>query len=259
MALVAGCGSYSRLLKTNDHDRMYRAALEFAEEGRFQRTLELMTRVRMQYLNHPRADTVMFYTGLAHFRLGDFESSGMVFDEFRQTHTRSPFLQEAEFLYAMGFYHSSPDPQRDQTATHRALAAIAEYLSRYPDTLRREQLEENVVTLTQKLHDKVFLNARTYYRIGRYRSAIVALQNALDEYPQTNHREEMTFMIVRSSFEFARGSAEAMRRDRYLDMLDRSLTYVSEFPEGRFVRDVERMQRQARSYLARFSDDPAER
>lgn len=33
--------------------------------------------------------------------------------------------------------------------------------------------------LTQRLHDKTYLNAYTYYKIGRYKSAIVALKNAL--------------------------------------------------------------------------------
>ncbi len=82
--------------------------------------------------------------------------------------------------------------------TGQALIAINEFMSRYPHS---EQIEnfKTIKILTQRLHDKAYLNAYTYYKIGRYKSAIVSLKNALKQYPESSHREEIMYLIVESA------------------------------------------------------------
>ena len=82
------------------------------------------------------------------------------------------------------FYYLSPSPQRDQTVTGQAIVAISEFMSRYPDSEKYGQFEQMRNELTGRLHDKEFLNAYTYYKIGKHKSAIVALKNALRKYPR---------------------------------------------------------------------------
>ena len=251
---AVGCSPYSKLLKTDDYAQQYRVALEYMETGKYQKALTLLEKVRMHYLNSDKADSVMFYTGMGFYKMGDFETSGMAFDEFRKTHSRSPFLEEAEYMYAKGFYYSSPDPDRDQSATFQAMQAIDEYLERYPNSSKKDALEENMVELRQKIYDKVYINARTYYKIGRYKSAIVALRNALTDYPESNHREEILYMMTKSSYEYAHNSRPDLKRDRYLDMMDHYLTYISEYPEGQYGKELGKLQNTAKNYLARFGD-----
>lgn len=251
---AVGCSPYSKLLKSNDYDLQYRTAIEYVEDGKYQKALTLFDKVRMYYLDSNRADSIAFYAGLALYQMGDFGNSATVFDEFRKAHDRSPFLEEAEYMYAKGFYYASPEPERDQTATMQAITAIGEYLSRYPGSQKREALEADVVELVQKLHDKAFIDARTYYKIGRYKSAIVALQNALDDYPESTHREEIMYMMARSSYEYARNSLPERQRDRYLDMIDYYLSYISEYPEGKYARELNRLNENAKKFLERFGD-----
>ena len=257
VALTAGCSQYSKLLKSTDNDLQYRTALEYMEAEKYQKALTLFEKVRMYYLNSNRADSIMFYTGLAFYKMGDFERSADLFDGFRKNNDRSPFLEEAEYMYAKGFYYSSPEADRDQTATMQAITAISEYLARYPGSQKREALEADLVELGQKLRDKAFLNARTYYKIGRYRSAIVALQNALDDYPDSPHREEILYMMAKSSYEYAHNSLVDRQRDRYLDMMDYYLSYISEFPEGKYARELGRLNDNAKKFLARFEQGGA--
>ena len=255
-AFAVGCSSYSKLLKSEDSEAQYRTALEYIETGKYQKALVLLEKVRMPFLNyHPeRIDSLAFYSGLALYKSGDFESSGMVFDDFRKTYSHSPFLEEAEFMYAKGFYYMSPEPDRDQGATMQAMQAINEYIARYPDSPKRESFQDNFNELEQKLHDKAFLNAGTYYKIGRYRSAITALKNARDLYPESNHREAILYMIAKSSYEYAHNSRADLRRDRYLNMMDEYLSYIAEYPEGQYVKELSKLQENAKRYVARFGD-----
>ena len=65
-----------------------------------------------------------------------------MFDTYRRTFGRSPFIEDAEGMYAMCFYYLSPSPQRDQTVTGQAIVAISEFMSRYPDSEKYGQFEQ---------------------------------------------------------------------------------------------------------------------
>ena len=137
--------------------------------------------------------------------------------------------------------------------TGQALIAINEFMSRYPHSEQIENFKTiNTVVLTQRLHDKAYLNAYTYYKIGRYKSAIVSLKNALKQYPESSHREEIMYLIVDAiAYRVASNSVAEKQTDRYLAMLDSYLSFKEEFPESKHIKEVDRMAQHARDYLDR--------
>ena len=145
-------------------------------------------------------------------------------------------------MYALCFYYLSPGPSRDQTMTGQALIAINEFMSRYPHSEQIENFKTINTELTQRLHDKAYLNAYTYYKIGRYKSAIVSLKNALKQYPESSHREEIMYLIVDASYRFASNSVAEKQTD---------LSFKEEFPESKHIKEVDRMAQHARDYLDR--------
>ena len=258
LLLAAGCSGYNKLLKSNDREQMYKAALDYFEKGKFDKTLQLFEEIAPYYQGTVREDTILFYTADAHFRSRDYQLSSMEFDDFRRRFGRSPFVEEAEYKYAMGFYYMSPPANRDQTSTYMAITSINEYLQRYPNSLKKQLCLIRLDELQQTLYDKSFINARTYYKIGRYKSAVVALRNALREYPETPHREEILYLTVKSCYELAANSVHALQTDRYLDMLDAYYTFISEFPESGYRRELDRLQKTAREYLDKHQSDSTE-
>ena len=154
-------------------------------------------------------------------------------------------------MYALCFYYLSPGPSRDQTMTGQALIAINEFISRYPKSDRIEDFKKINAELTERLHDKAYINAYTYYKIGRYKSAIVALKNALKQYPESKHREEIMYLIVDAGYRFASNSVQDKQTDRYLTMLDSYLSFKEEFPESKHIKELDRMAKSARDYLDR--------
>lgn len=247
---VVGCSSYNQLVKSGDNEKMYNAALEYYNAGKYTKALQLFQEIAHVYQGTLKEDTITFYSGSALYKQGDFETSGMIFDDFRHRFGRSPFIEDAEYLYAMGYYFASPEPERDQTLTITAISAIAEYLERYPNSIKKELCNERIGELQYKLYQKEYLNAKTYYKIGYYKSAITALKNSLDKYPQTPLREETVYLLVSSGYELARNSVAELQKDRYLDMMDSYYTFVGEYPESSHIRDVERMGKAAKAFLS---------
>lgn len=196
-----------------------------------------------------RADTLAYYYGAALYKDGDFVTSGKVFDAFRRTYSRSPFVEDAEYMYAKGLYYSSPSSRRDQTTTSQAIVAIDEYLNRYPNSPKKESLQECINDLQQRIYDKAMENAKLYYDIGYYNSAIVALRNAINTYPESNHRELLSYLIVRSHYLYAKNSVETKQRQRYMDMQDAYYSFVAEYPESAYRKEADKMQADSKNSL----------
>lgn len=246
---ATGCSGYNKLLKSRDKEQMYSAALDYFEQGKFDKTLQIFEEITPDYQGTVREDTVLFYTADAHFRSGDYAVSSMEFDDFRKRFGRSPFAEEAEYKYAMSYYYMSPSPNRDQTPTYMAITSIKEYLDRYPNSLKKQLCLVRMEEMQQKLYEKSYLNASTYYKIGRYKSAVTALKNALREYPETPYREDILYLTAKSGYDLAANSVASLQRDRYLDMLDTYYTFIAEFPESKYRRELDRLQKAARTYL----------
>lgn len=239
--VLTSCGQYNKVIKSNDQELMYKTAIEYYHTKRNDRAVTLFGMVEHYYTGTAREDTISFYTAVCNFRLGDFATSAEQINAFRRKFNRSPFIEEAEYLLALGYYYSSPEAERDQTPSKMAIMSFNEYLGRYPNSIKREQVDQYTAELTMKLYDKALLNAKVYYNIGYYKSAIHALRTALEEYPETHHREEILYLLTKASYLLAENSIENLQRSRYLDMMDAYYNLASEFPESKHLKEVTKM------------------
>ena len=258
---LSGCGGMNAVLKSGQPDRIYAMALEYYGKEKWQRASTLFEGAQHYYIGTPREDSISFFNARCKYKNRDYEAAAQLLDDFRRKFGRSGFIEDAEGMYAMCFYYLSPGPTRDQTMTGQALMAINEFVSRYPESEQVDNFLNIHKELTGRLEEKAYLNAYTYYKTGRYKSAIVALRNALKQYPESSHREQIMYLTVVSGFRLADNSVQSKQTDRFLSMLDSYYTFLNEFPESTHIKELERMARDARDFLDknRKGDDSGER
>ncbi|MCC8088225.1 MAG: outer membrane protein assembly factor BamD [Rikenellaceae bacterium] len=252
---VASCGSYQKIISGEDNDLKYQTALEFYSQKKNNKAINLFNSIAPYYRTSSREDTISFYTAVSYFRSGNYLISSELLNEFKRNFPRSPFTEESEYLLAMSYYYASPKAARDQYTTRLAIMSFSEFLSRYPNSPREEECHEHIIELTQKLYDKELLNARVYYDIEYYRSAIHALKVALEDYPETNHREEILYLILRSHYLYAENSIESLQRGRYLNMIDAYYNLIYEFPDTPYMKDAQKMYTSVRKKLGMENDE----
>ena len=63
--------------------------------------------------------------------------------------------------------------------------------------------------------------------------------------------EELMYLIVGSGYELAHNSVQRKQTDRYLSMLDSYYTFIAEIPESTHRKEVDRMAKEAKDYLAK--------
>ncbi|MEG1370909.1 MAG: outer membrane protein assembly factor BamD [Mucinivorans sp.] len=248
---LSSCGKFTKLLKSSDVEAKYRAAMEFYDAKKYNKTFALFDNVLPSLMGTPREDSIVFLMGKAAYNMEDYISSGQMMDQYRNQFTRSPFTIEAEYLYGMSFYHLSLPPEKDQTDTRRALSAFMEFVSRHPTSPYVKDLQEAIEELNRKLYYKTYLNAAVYYKLGHYQSAVTSLRAALKEYPEIPYKEDMMFLVCKSWYAYARNSVYAKQLDRYLKMIDAYYNFKSAYPESKqFNRELERMLAEAQKFNA---------
>jgi outer membrane protein assembly factor BamD len=243
------CSGYEKLLKSDDYNLKYSKAFEYFEEGQYLRSGNVFDQIAPVFRGTKKADSVYFFQAMSYFKQSNFEIAGHYFMMFTQTYGNSPFVEEAGFYEAYCYYLSSPRPELDQTNTYQALDALRLYLVRYPNSKRKEECEKYIVELREKIAQKSFLAAKTYYDLEDFKAALTALNSSLSDYPETQYREEILYMIVKSSYLLAVHSVAGKQPERFQESIDEYYSFISEYPESKYLKDATRMYDNSSEFL----------
>lgn len=237
---MCSCQGYEKLLKSNDYKKKYSEAMRYYKKGDYTRASTLFDQCAPVMRGTNQADTVYFYQALSYFKQSDYILSGHYFRAFSTTYGGSPFAEESAYMGAYCYYLTSPRPELDQTNTVQALQAIQLFLIRYPESSRADECRNYIDELRNKLVEKSYISAKLYFDLDDYKASIVALNNSLIQYPESKYREEILFMLVKSSYLYAEGSIWSKQKERYQLAIDEYYTFAAEFPQSKYIKDAKR-------------------
>jgi outer membrane protein assembly factor BamD len=249
LLVLSNCSEYEKLLKKPDVALKYNKALEYYAKGDYVRAGTLFEMVNSFYKASKRADTINFYYAQCLYHQSDFIMAGHYFKEFAQTYPRSPFAEEADYMNAYCYYLNSPRPTLDQESTLQAIDAIQLFLIKYPQSKRIPECKKLFIELRERLMTKSYLNAKLYYDLGYYKSSIIALRNALSEFPDSKFREDIMFLLVKSNYNLAEKSIAFKQKERYQNTLDEYYSFMTEFPKSKYSGDIKRIYKDLAEYL----------
>ncbi len=243
------CSPYEKLLKSDDYTLKYTKAFEYYDKGDYLRAGNILDQIAPVYRGTKKADSVYFFQAMSYFKQRDYILSGHYFQLFSQTYGNSPFVQDAAFNEAYCYYLSSPRPELDQASTYQAITAFQLFMSRYPKSTHTEQCMQYITELREKLMRKSFLAAKTYFDLEDYRASLTALNSSLVDFPETRYREEIMFMIVKSSYLLAVNSVEGKKPERFQESVDDYYSFIAEFPDSKYKKEATRMYESSSQYL----------
>ena len=119
----------------------------------------------------------------------------------------------------------------------------------------KETAQQRLFALQDKLVRKEYLNAKLYYNLGsyfgnsirtvdnnggnNYEACIITAQNALNDYPYSDLREDFAILIMKSKFELAQMSVEEKKVQRFQDAEDECYGFINEYPESKERKTAE--------------------
>lgn len=247
--VLSSCSGYEKLLKSNDARLKYDKAVEYYENGDYVRASRLFDQIATIYRGTTRADTVCYYQAYSYFHQKDYILGGHHFGYLAENYPNSVYAEEANFMTGYCFYKQSPRPSLDQDNTNKAIAAFQMFIVSYPGSRRVVEADNFIMEMEDKLVEKSYLNAKLYFDLGDFKASIIALQNSLNEYPDTKHREELMYLILKSNYLLASNSVFSKQKERFQNTVDEYYSFISEFPDSKFRRDADRIYEDSMVYL----------
>ena len=236
--LVASC-KYDKLLKSSNYRMKYNKALEYYNKGDYVKSQGLFEQLNPVLKATDRADTVLFYLAKSYFNQGNYILAEHHFQQFHETFGNHRWADDAEFQSAFCNYKLSPRPALDQSYTRKAINKFNLFITRHPDHPKVAECHKYISELRDKLVIKAYNSAKLYYDMGDYNAAIIALENCLKRYPNTSHREDIRYLILRSKFLLASNSVQSKEEERFQETLDAYYTFTSEYPESEYTKEIE--------------------
>jgi outer membrane protein assembly factor BamD len=238
--LISACGEYNKILKSTDYEFKYKKAIEYYEDGEYVRAGTLFQELVNIYRGTSRADQIYYYYAKSMMGQKDYLMATHYFKSLLKEFPGSDYAEEAQFMVGYCNYLLSPKPRLDQTVTREAIESLQLYINLYPYSDRVDEANRLIDELRSKLVYKSYLNARLYYDFGNYKAAVVALNNSLKEYPDSEYREELMYLLLKSKYLLAVNSVQDKKQERLSGTLDEYFTFVDEYPESQYRREVDR-------------------
>ena len=247
--LVCSCGEYEKLLKSTDYDLKKVKAKEYYEAGKFVKATELLGQILPRYRATEEAQDLNWINARSYYGMSDYLTAGSYFKSYIDQYPYGKYAEEASFMSAMCDYKLAPRPELDQQSTRDALEGFNFFMSRYPMSPRIEESKKLSKELEERLVEKSYLNAKLYYNMNEYKSAITALTNSLKEFSDSKFREEMMFLKLNSLFRYAENSYSNKQKERFQATLDEYFSFMEEFPESKYSRDVKKIYQDTAKFL----------
>lgn len=249
LAIVGSSCQYDKLLKSTNYKLKYNKALEYYKAEDYTKAVGLFEQLNPVMKATDRADTVLYYLSNSYFEQENYILAEHHYQQFYETFGNHNWADDAEFKSAFCNYKLSPRPALDQGYTKKAINKFNLFITRHPNHSKVAECHKLIQELSDKLAMKAYQSARLYYDMEDYRAAVIALENTLKRFPNTTHRKEIKFLILKSQFLLASNSIKEKEQERYQSTLDAYYTFTSEYPDSEYSNEVKRIYQRTQKNL----------
>jgi outer membrane protein assembly factor BamD len=245
------CGEYNKILKSTDLNVKFEYAKKYFDEGKYSRTATLLEDVVKMMRTTSRGEEALYLLAQSYYKMKDYSTAAEYFKTYYTTYPKGEYAELARYYAAYGLYLDSPDPRLDQSDTYRAMQQFQDFIELYPQSERRDEVQNALFELQEKLALKELLAVRLYYNLGNYTiipfpggnylSCVITAQSAIRSYPYSKYREELMYYIFKSKYEMAIQSVDEKKKFRYSDVNDEYFAYVNDFPEGKYIKEIKKL------------------
>ena len=252
--LLSSCGQFSKVQKTSDYEYKYEVAKAYFMDGHYGRASQLFGDLLAVMKGTTYGEECLYLLAMSNFRNKDYESCATYFRKYYQSYPKGTYVEFAHYYTGLALYRLTPDSRLDQANTNEAIDELQSFLDAYPFTSLKEETQEMIYKLQDKLVEKEYLSAKLYYDLGtyvgnstyggsNYEACIVTAQNALKDFPYATaqKREELSILILRSRYQLAKQSVEEKRISRFREVVDEYYAFQNDFPESQYAKEAQSM------------------
>ncbi len=239
ICLFCFCSEYNKVLKGSDYNLKYEKAIEYYNNDQCYKSLPLLEELMSYFRMTNKGEDVYYYYAKNQYCMGDFYLAGYYFKRFVKNFPQSSRVEECAFNSAICLMMNSPDYYLDQTESYKAIDEFQLFMSKYPNSYLIDSCNNMVSNLRNRLELKSFEKGKLYFKMEKFRSATIALNTTILEFPNTKYKEEVLFLILKSNFLFASNSIDSKKLVRFEESIKSYYTFVDSFKNSKFAKEAE--------------------
>ena len=233
---LGSCKSkYEKLKASNDNAKKYTEAVKLYNKKDYSKALGLFEDLVTRYRGRTGYEDLYYYYAYTNYKLKDYTAARYHFKTFADTYPSSPRAEECRFIAAYCFYLDSPIYSLDQENTLKAIESLQLFINLYPKSDRVTEASKLIQNLRDKLEDKAYANAKLYLTINDYQSAVIAFNNMLRDYPDT---EEIEYLTIKAQYEYARVSNERKQEERFNQTISYADQFAEKYAASKYLKDA---------------------
>ena len=244
-AVLAACDNYKKVKESNNYDYKYEMAVKYYEKKEYDRASELFKELLVAFRGTSKTEKIFFYWVYCDYYMEDYLTAAYEFRRFVQSFPLSEYTEEMQYMIGVCYMKYSPNYPLDQEYTIKSIDEFQLYLEKYPKGKNSEIVNKNVDDLQYKLERKAFETAKMYYKIGEYRSSVVSGDNFCREFPDSKHTEEMRYMMVLASYDYADKSIEEKQIERFRQVPVYVDKFVRSHPKSEKIAELEKVKQRS--------------
>ncbi len=240
LLLIASCSEYPKILKDNDMKLKLEWAEKLYKKGDYTRAQPLYEQLAIYYRGTALTENMHYYNAYCFYGMHDYEMATYLFKRFCNDFSNSKLAEECNYMFCYTEYMSSLPVYLDQSDTKKCMEDITQFIGSYPDSKYIPYCNQLSDRLREKLELKAYNGAYLFYKTEEYKAAAIAFSNLLKDFPESEHKEEAEFLIIRSYYLYAKNSLEAKKVERYEQVM-RSYEEFRFDMKGDYAKDALKM------------------
>ena len=265
-AFLASCGEYSKVLKSTDYTNKYEAAKSYFGQGQYLKATTLLEELIPILKGTSDAEESLYMLAMAYYNQGDYISASHYFSNYYNTYPNGTFTELARYHSGKALYLDTPEARLDQSSTYKAIQELQMFMEYFPQSERTSEAQVMIFALQDKLVLKEYLSAKMYFDLGTYTgnasmnadgqingnnflACITTAQNILKDYPYTSMREDVSILLLRAKYKLGVESVEEKIEERMRETIDEYYAFKNEFPESKYMKEVEKIYKDASKYV----------
>ena len=272
--VLSSCSDYNEVVKSEDYEKKLAVANSNFERGSIPKIkregkksektvmksnilLRSVTLYEQIYQRMPKTgegELAYFRIGKAYYLSGDYYMAGYYLGMFPQRFPYSVKAEESLFLSAMCSVNNSPESSLDQTETELAINDLQQFIDKYPTSNFVDSCNNIIDGLRFKVELKAFNDVKLYAKTERFMAAVSSANTFIDDYPMSEFKEEVHFILVKNSYLLAKNSIENKKKERIKETIERYNTFVALFPTSVWIKNLEGYNKTMIEELAEIQD-----
>lgn len=270
-AFLTSCGEYNRILKSADYEYKYEAAKSYFGKGQYTKASTLLEELIPILKGTEDAQESLYMLAMSYYNQGDYVTASHYFTSYYNTYPKGTYTELARFHSGKALFLDTPEPRLDQSSTFSAISELQMFMEYFPESKRKTEAQLMIFSLQDKLVEKDYLTAKLYYDLGTYTgnasytadmringnnflACITTAQNALKDYPYTSMREDLSILLLRAKHKLGSESVLEKKEERMRETIDEYYAFKNEFPESKYMKEVEAIYKDASKYVKELNE-----